>query len=139
MKQDWYYGSAENLIAALWLSQPLKAALMKPGFVPDLDSQRNWPQISANEVVGTGYTAGGTLLANKAAVYDAPTNHTDLKADDIVWGPGASFDTGFAVVYNSSGAQELWSLIDMEGQKSVASGSFTLDFATIGVLGLVPA
>lgn len=138
MKHNWYYGSGEGLLAALWLAQPMKVALLKPTYVPNLDSHRVWTDISAQDVVGAGYTAGGQLLAGKTAPYDSAADRTDLRASDTTWGPGATFDASFAAVYDDSGTKPLWSLVDFEGVKSVSSGVLTIDWATVGVLYLIP-
>lgn len=144
MKHQWWSDSGGGgLLASLWLANPMTIALLKPTFVPNLDVQKVWADISASEVAnGNGYAAGGQLLANRAAPYDAAADQFNLKADDVVWdggkltasGPGATFDAGFAAIYNNAGGKELWSLIDFQGTKSVALGVFTLDFAATGVL-----
>jgi hypothetical protein len=136
VKQDWYYGSAEAMLANIWLANPIKVALLKPTYVPDLDNHKLWPTISAQEITGAGYTAGGQLLASKAAPYDSAADRTDLQAADVVWS-GATFDAAFAAIYDSSGAQALWALVDFESTKSVVAGNFTLDWSAIGILYLI--
>jgi hypothetical protein len=117
----------------------MNVALMKPTFTPDRDVQKVWADISAQEVAaGGGYTAGGKVLANLSQNYDAPTDRTNLVADDTTWGPGATFDTAFAVVYQNVGSKPLWSVVDFEGTKSIVNGVFTLDWASVGLLYVVP-
>ena len=137
VKHDWYAASAEALIAGLWLAQEKRVALLHPSFVPNRDTQKVWTDVVASEISGPGYTAGGLVLANKAAVYDSANDRTDLKADDSVWGPGATFDAGYAVVYDTTGTKPLWSLVDFEGSKSVTDGTFLIDWQTIGLLYLI--
>lgn len=140
MIHSWYAAAAESILATLWLNNPMKAALLKPGFVPNTDTQKVWTDISASELAASGgYTAGGVTLANKSTPYDAPTDRTDLIADDVTWGPAATFDAAYAVIYDSSGTKPLWSLVDFQGTKSVSNGSFLLDFAAAGLLYLIPA
>lgn len=134
MRHDWYGASGGGLISTLWLANPLKVALLKPSFVPDRDLQKVWTDVSAQEIVVASYVADGQLLANKTQNYDAANDRTNLLADDSVWGPGFTADIGFAVVYDSSGAKPLWSLVDFEGTRSVINGIFTIDWSAIGLL-----
>jgi hypothetical protein len=133
MKHDWFPNSGGNLIKNLWLANALKVALLKPTFVPAPDTQTSWGMIAADEITGPGYTAGGVLLANKTGVYDPALDRTNLLADDSVWN-AATFDTGFAVIYDTGAGNPLWSLVDFEGVKSVVGGVFTIDWAAVGAL-----
>lgn len=135
MKHDWYGQAGGKLISGYWLANPMKVALLKPTYVPALDTQLVWTDIAAQEVAaGGGYTAGGLVLANKTANYDAPNDRTNLLADDSIWGPGATFDAAFAAIYDNSGAKPLWSLVDFESTKSVVGGTFTIDWAAVALL-----
>jgi hypothetical protein len=134
---NWFQASGGGILGTLWVAQPMKVALLKPTFVPNRDTQKVFADVSAQEITGTGYTAGGVALANRTQNYDAANDRTNLVADDSNWS-GATFDAAFAVVYDSSGAKPLWSLVDFEGTKSVASGVFTIDWATVGLLYIVP-
>jgi len=135
VKHNWYGQSGGNLIKTLWLANPIKVALMKPTFVPDRDNQLVWTDVAAQEIaVVAPYVAGGALLANKLAPYDPSNDRTNLQADDTNWGPNFTIDSAFAVVYDSSGAKPLWSLVDFEATRSVVNGTFTIDWAAIGLL-----
>jgi hypothetical protein len=116
----------------------MTVALMKPTFTPNRDTQKVWADVSSQEITGTGYTAGGIALASKAAPYNSSTDRTDLQAADTSWGPGATFDAAYAVIYDNSGSKPLWSLVDFEGTKSVAAGIFTLDWSSVGLLYITP-
>ena len=77
----------------------VKVALLDNTFVPDQDTDATWASISADEVAGTGYTAGGQALV-------APTNANTanvitLDANDVTWGSSSITARG-AVIYNSS-------------------------------------
>lgn len=136
MKHDWYTASAEELISALWLANPITVALLKPTYVPNRDTHKVWTDISAQEITGTGYTQ--KVLTSKLAPYDPAADRTDLQAADTSWGPGATFQSAFAVVYDNSGSKKLWSLVDFEGTKDVVDGVFVIDWAAVGLLYLVP-
>jgi hypothetical protein len=138
--QNWFGASAEAILGNIWLANPMKVALMKPTYVPNRDTQKVFADIAAQELVaGGGYTVGGITLAGKTAVYDASSDTTHLYADDVFWGPGATFVTAFAVVYDNSGAKPLWGLIDFQAVKSVGNGVFQLDFDTLGLLDILAA
>jgi hypothetical protein len=133
---DWYTASAEELISALWLANPITVALLGPGYVPNRDLHKVWTDIAAAEIAGPGYAQ--KLLTGKAAPYNAGADQTDLQAADVIWGPGATFSAAYAAVYDTSGAKKLWSLVDFEETKNVANGVFVLDWLTAGALYLRP-
>lgn len=56
---------------------------------------------STNEVVGTGYTAGGEVLTNLGVTLSGTTAYTSW--EDPSW-PGATFTTAGALIYNASKA-----------------------------------
>ena len=137
MTHKWAGKSGGGLVATLWTTQPLKVALMKSTFSPDFDTQVTWGDIAAQEVAGAGYTAGGQALAGRATNYDASQDRTNLVANDTTWGPGLTVDAAHAVIYDS-GSGAIWSHVNFEEVKSIVDGSFTLDWATIGVLSTIP-
>jgi hypothetical protein len=140
MLHNWYPASAEKILGDLWLANPLTVSLMKATYSPAPDTHKVWADISSHELpTAGGYTAGGVLLTAKAAPYNAAQDRTDLQAADVTWGPGATFDARYAVIYDASLAKPLWSLIDFEAVKSVSNGVFTIDFAAIGALAILPA
>ena len=54
-----------------------------------------------NEVVGTGYTAGGNTITGVTINTDANTNTVYIDFDNVSW-PGASFTARGALIYNTS-------------------------------------
>lgn len=139
MLHNWYPASAEKILGDLWLANPLTIALMKATYSPNPDTDLTWAAISTHELpTAGGYTAGGKLLTAKLAPYNAAQDRTDLQAADVSWGPGATFDTRYAVIYDNSGSKPLWSLIDYEALKSVSNGVFTVDFSAVGLLAILP-
>lgn len=94
----------------------------------------NWSELSANEVSGTGYTAGGKALTGKA-VTQAGTTKWD--ANDAVW-TSATFTAYHAVIYNETQAEtnELICSIDFGGAKGVVDGTFTLQWDAAGIITL---
>lgn len=96
-------------------------------------THNTWSQVSANEISGTGYTANGEALANKA-VTQAST--TKFHADDVAWS-SASFTTYHAVIYDDSlGSNDLICSIDFGGAQTVSSATFTIQWDASGIITL---
>jgi len=89
--------------------------------------------VSANEISGTGYTAGGAALADKAVTQAAATK---WDATDIAW-TEASFTAYHAVIYDDTVAtDDLICSIDFSGAKTVSSGTFTIQWDAAGIITL---
>lgn len=129
---QWFAQSGANLIARLWVPQDMKVALMKDTFVPNVDSQLRFADVVAQELVtGGGYTAGGKSLTGKSTAYDAALNEYNLLAADLSWGPGATFQTRYGVLYEDGTTDEfLWALLDFGVLQDIQNGTFLLDWAT---------
>ena len=92
-----------------------------------------WSDISANELAsGSGYTTGGAALAGMAVTEGATTK---WDATDASW-TGASFSAYHAVVYDTTATSNLICSIDFGGVKTVASGTFTIQWHTDGIITL---
>lgn len=86
-----------------------------------------------NELATTGgYTQGGNTLASKA-VTEAATTKWD--ADDTAW-TSATFTAYHAVIYDSTAGNDLIASIDFGGAKTVAAGTFTIQFDANGIITL---
>ncbi len=87
--------------------------------------------VSANELAATGgYTTGGNTLAN-SAVTQAATTKWD--ADDTEW-TTATFTAFHAVIYDTTATDNLIASIDFGGGKTVAAGTFTIQFDSSGII-----
>jgi len=90
-------------------------------------------EIVANEISGTGYTAGGEALTTKAVTQGATTK---FDADDTQW-TSASFTAYHAVIYDDTLTNDdLIASIDFGGAKQVTSGTFTIQWHANGILTL---
>jgi len=87
-----------------------------------------WAAISGNEISGTGYTAGGVALANKAVTVGATTK---WDADDAAW-TTATFSAWHAVIYNVT-TGKLSASMDLGGEQQVTSQTLTLIFNAAGI------
>ena len=86
----------------------------------------------SNEVSGSGYSAGGNALTNTGVGTTTVTSFTDFS--DTSW-TSASFTARGCLIYNSSSITGLTTdaavcSIDFGGDKTVSSGTFTIQFPT---------
>lgn len=144
----WYGAGAAGLLSATaarrvdWVGDTIKEALATSTYTPNQDTHDFFDDIT-NEVVGTGYTAGGVTLAGKSAGYDAASNEVRLIANNAVWGSTgspATITARYAIIYKDTGSaatSPLLGYIDFGADEAVASGIFTVQHdATSGVLKL---
>ena len=89
---------------------------------------------TSNEISGTGYTAGGVTLTNKAVSTTGTTAHFD--ADDPTW-TSASFTANGALIYNSTNSDKAIAVLAFGGDFTVASGTFRIVFPAAGAIGII--
>ena len=94
-----------------------------------------WSSISANEVIGTGYTAGGNTLAGQSV---SGTTTVAFYANDTQW-TSASFTAYHAGLYDVTNTNSLMISIDFGGAQTVASGTFTIQWNASGIITLTSA
>lgn len=116
----------------------IKVMLVTSSYTPDQDAHTKRSDIT-NEVSGTGYSAGGAALANKAVTADNTDNEGVFDADDLTWSSSTITARG-AVLYKSRGgassADELICYIDFGADKSSSAGNFTLQWDAEGIINL---
>lgn len=76
-----------------------------------------------NEVVGTGYTAGGKILTGVTIAADA-NGVIYINFDNVVWSP-ALFTCRGALIYNSTKSNKSVAVLDFGADKTSA-GTFTI-------------
>jgi hypothetical protein len=77
---------------------------------------------TANEVVGTGYTAGGNVLTGVTVLTSGTTAYLDF--DDVVWNP-AGFTARGALIYNTSLSNLAVAVLDFGADKTTTT-TFTV-------------
>lgn len=115
----------------------IKVALVTSSYTPDQDTHDFFDDVT-NEVSGTGYTAGGASLANKAVTADNTDNEGVFDADDVSW-TTATITARAAVVYKSTGTASTSALIcyvDFGSDKVSTAGTFTIAWNSEGILNL---
>ena len=89
---------------------------------------------TANEISGTGYTAGGVTLTNKAVSTTGTTANFD--EDDPTW-TSACFTANGALIYNSTNSDKAIAVLAFGGDFTVASGTFRIVFPAAGATGII--
>ena len=98
----------------------------------DLDTTTTVYTTSAEVASGGGYTTAGEALTNTGVAKSTTTSYTDFS--DVSW-TSASFTARGCMIYNSSTISGLTTdasvaIIDFGGDKTVSSGTFTIQFPT---------
>lgn len=115
----------------------IKVALVTSAYTPDQDAHDFFDDVT-NEVSGTGYSAGGATLANKAVTADNTDNEGVFDADDASWST-STITARAAVVYKSTGTASTSNLIcyiDFGSDKISTAGTFTIAWNSEGIVNL---
>jgi len=78
-----------------------------------------------NEVVGTGYTAGGVEITGVTINTDVASNTVYVNFDNVSW-PGANFTARGALIYNSSQSDKSIAVLDFGSDKIFNSTTNTV-------------
>lgn len=126
----------------VFTTDTIKVALLGSGYVFAQDTHEFFSDVSASEVTGSGYTAGGQALGTKAVDYDAASNEVRYTAANTVWtaASGETLAAYGAVVYQDTGdpsTSVLLDYVDFGAEVSATGGDFTIDWDdTSGVIRL---
>ena len=115
----------------------VKAMLVTSSYTPDQDAHDYVDDVT-NEVVGTGYTAGGATLASKAVTQDNTNDLAKFDADDVTWSTATITARG-AVLYKDTGTpgtSPVIAYIDFGSDKSSSADDFTIQWHADGILTL---
>jgi hypothetical protein len=125
-----------------WDTDTIKVALLTNSYTPDQDAHNYLDDVVANEVSGTGYTAGGNTLANKTNAYNSATNVIVLDADDTTWS-SSTITARYAVVYDATPAtnatRPLIGYVDFGSDQSSSNGNFTITWDATGIVRITVA
>lgn len=123
-----------------FLNDDIRVVLLKATYTPNQDAHA-WVSdlnLAANEVSGTGYTAGGLTLTGKTATYDSATNEVRLDADDPTWTNATISGIRYAVYADYTPATDatrpLLCYVNFGGDQSVSGATFTIQHAATGFL-----
>lgn len=116
----------------------IKCALVTTGYTPDQNLHDFWSDVSASEVTGTGYTAGGNQVASITSSLDGAGLVTVDGNDPATWLQNAA---GFsnavrAVLYRDSGVagtSELIAYSDAFTAGGNVAGDFSIQLDAAGI------
>ena len=80
---------------------------------------------TANEVTGTGYTAGGEAVTGATISTDVQTGTVYVNFDNVSW-PGANFVARGALIYNVTRSNKSVAVLDFGSDKTFSSVSNTV-------------
>lgn len=115
----------------------IKVALVTSSYTPDQDTHEFFDDVT-NEVSGAGYTGGGATLASAAVTTDTTDNEGVFDAADTTWTTSTITARG-AVIYKdtgTAGTSPLIAYIDFGSDKVSDAGTFTIQWASEGILNL---
>ena len=119
-------------------SDTIKCLLVSSAYTPNQDTHRYLSSVVANEVAGSGYTAGGQTLTTKTITLDGPTNTVKFDAADVVWS-AVTFTTAprYAIFYDATPSTDatrpLIAYWDFGADASSSGSSFTLQLGAAGI------
>lgn len=115
-----------------FLANTIKVALVTATYTPAQATDQYWSTPVANEVAGTGYTAGGMTLASKTAATSGLV--TTFTGAATSW-PTSTITARYAVVYDStpgtSASDPLIAYVDFGANVSSTAGTFTITWDVV--------
>lgn len=89
---------------------------------------------NANEVSGTGYTAGGKVITT-TAVDESPTGTLRWDGDDVSWASSTITNARYGLIYaDALAGNEAILAVDFGGNYSTVNGVFSVAWASGGIL-----
>lgn len=119
-----------------------KVAMFTNSITPNFSSDTGYgaAPYNANEVSGTGYSAGGAAVASPT-ITESPTGTLMFDLADISWSASTITNARCALFYaDALAGKNAVCLINFGADYSTSSGTFTIQWATTGmfVLDLTP-
>lgn len=111
-----------------------KVAMFTNSITPNFDTDTAYgaAPYNANEVSGTGYSAGGTSLTTPTLTVSSGTLVYD--ADDASWSTSTITNARCALVYlNVGAAKQCWVLVNFGADYSTTAGTFTIVWNASGI------
>lgn len=139
----WYINGMKNLVngaTPLGGTNTFKVALLSSGYAlstAKLQADTNLASVSANQITGTNYVAGGVNVSLAAAT---------ASTGDVIIGPSvlnttwtsASFTARYAAIYHVTNTW-LLGIVDFGQDETCSNGSFTIDWNDTAIFKITPA
>lgn len=116
----------------------IKVALTTSSYTPDQDAHDFFDDVT-NEIVATGYTAGGATLSGVTVTVDNTDNEGVFDANDTSWTTSTITNARYAVIYKSTGTAATSALIcaiDFGANYSNTAGTFLITWNSEGIINL---
>ncbi len=116
----------------------IKVMLLSSSHTQDQDNHEFIDDVSANEVSGTGYSAGGATLGSKTVTQDNTDDEGVFDAADVTWG-SSTITARYAAIYKDTGTPStspIIAIIDFGENKTSSAGNFTIQWNAEGILNL---
>lgn len=115
-----------------------KIALFTESYTPDVNTQENFSDISANESTGSGYTQGGLVVGNILVTKDNANYRANITGDNVLF-DNVTLSYRYAVLYKDSGTPTTSPLIKVydRGNEVTLSGDSANIIFDGGVIGRI--
>lgn len=132
-----YNNFKEQLLNGLFdLSDDSAASVIKcilvTGHSLNIDTHAVLTDVSGDEEVGTGYTAGGVTLANQVTAQDNANDRASFDADNVTW---TGLDVGtpnYVILYDDSQSDTLIGAWEITTASN--GGDYTLQWHANGII-----
>jgi len=108
------------------------------GYTPDIDAHTQWSDVSATEYgTASGYTAGGSTLANQDTTQDDANDRGKFDADNVTWSSLGALDPAtpsHAILWDNSAAGDELICYWVLGTTATNGGDYTLAFGASGII-----
>ena len=117
----------------------IKVMLCTSAYTPNQDTHQYKASVT-NEVVGTGYTAGGATLTGVTVTYTAGTNTLAIDAADVSWA-SSTITARYAVIYDGTpgtdATRPLIAYVDFGADVPSSGGPFSITWDAAGIATVV--
>jgi hypothetical protein len=112
--------------------------LSSNAFTPNADTQNVYTDVSASEITGVNYVAGGTLLTGVTVTLNLSTDKAILTANNVTWA-SSTITARYCTIYKKAGSSPVSWLVasfDFGSDKSSSAGDFTVQWNASGIIDL---
>lgn len=107
----------------------IKVMLVGSGYTYS-SSHKYKSDLGANEITGSGYTAGGTTITSKTVVFDAAALQVEFDGSNPTWSSASFSGVRYAVLYDDTPATDatkpLIGIVDFGENLGTENGNFVL-------------
>lgn len=118
----------EDILTDYVAGKTFKMMLLDDNHTPNIDTEEFIDDVSANEVSGTGYTAGGETITNVSVTVDDTNDRAYIDFDNVVWS-SATITYRYAYLYEDTGTPATSTIIgyyDPGSNQTATAGTLTI-------------